>query len=310
MPDPSIAASVRSFYRDIWNAHDLSAIPELLTDDFRFRGSLGQESVGIEAFAKYVDSVHESLGEYRCEIEDLVSEGDRSFARMTFSGIHRGALLGHPPTGRRVAWAGAALFHARGERLESLWVLGDLDSLRQQLRAGPWEIRRATRDDAQVVADIHAESWQRAYRGLLSDEYLDGRVFEDRRSVWNAKLGAVDPCSTLVLLAARDGEPAGFVCAILDEDPAWGTLLDNLHVLSRWQGQGLGKKLMIEAARWASSSRPGTPLHLWVIENNQEARSFYEKLAGKPLDRKVWTAPDGTTLDLVRYAWKDPTCVE
>jgi steroid delta-isomerase-like uncharacterized protein len=137
MPDPPIAASVRRFYRDIWNANDRTAIPALLTADFRFRGSLGQESVGVEAFAKYVDSVHESLGEYHCEIEELVSEGDRSFARMTFSGILRGSFLGYPPTGKKISWAGAALFRARGERLESLWVLGDLDSLREQLRAGP-----------------------------------------------------------------------------------------------------------------------------------------------------------------------------
>jgi steroid delta-isomerase-like uncharacterized protein len=130
---------VRRFYHDVWNAHDRSAIAELLTEDFRFRGSLGRESVGLPAFAGYVDSVHESLGDYRCEIEDLVSEGERGFARMSFSGIHRGRLLGHPPTGRRVSWAGAALFHARGGKLESLWVLGDLDSLRQQLRADPWE---------------------------------------------------------------------------------------------------------------------------------------------------------------------------
>ncbi|MGH9392119.1 MAG: ester cyclase, partial [Vicinamibacteria bacterium] len=124
----------------------------------------------------YVDSVHESLGDYRCEIEDLVSEGDRGFARMMFSGVHRGLLLGHPPTGKRVSWAGAALFHARGGKLESLWVLGDLDSLREQLRADPWEIRRATPEDAVAVARLHTESWRSAYRGYLSDEYLDERV--------------------------------------------------------------------------------------------------------------------------------------
>ncbi|HEY7816812.1 MAG TPA: nuclear transport factor 2 family protein, partial [Vicinamibacteria bacterium] len=62
MPEPAIADLVRRFYRDVWDAHDRDAIPDLLTDDFRFRGSLGRESVGIEAFAEYVDSVHESLG--------------------------------------------------------------------------------------------------------------------------------------------------------------------------------------------------------------------------------------------------------
>jgi len=300
---------VQRFYHHVWNAHDLSAIAELLTEDFRFRGSLGRESAGIPAFAEYVDSVHQSLGDYRCEIEDLVSEGDRGFARMTFSGVHRGLLLGHRPTGKRVSWAGAALFHAKEGKLESLWVLGDLDSLRRQLRADPWGIRRATRGDVQAVARLHAESWRSAYRGSLSDDYLDERVFADRFSLWSKKLSSRDD-ALLVLLASRDAEPIGFVCVILDEDPTWGALLDNLHVLPGWKGKGLGRRLMAEAARWVAGRRPGSPLHLWVIEANEEARSFYGRLGGKPLDRKLWSAPDGKGAGLIRYVWNDATCVE
>ena len=310
MPESPIPDLILRFYHDVWNAHDRSAIAELLTEDFRFRGSLGRESVGREAFAEYVDSVHQSLGDYRCEIDDLVCEGERAFARMTFSGIHRGPLLGHPPTGKRVSWAGAAFFHTRGGKLERLWVLGDLDSLREQLRADPFEIRRATSDDLEAIARLHAESWRSAYRGFLSDEYLDEQVFADRCSIWSEKLSSHDSASTLVLLASRDSEPIGFVCAILDEDQTWGALLDNLHVLPASKGKGLGRRLMVEAARWVASRRPGSPLHLWVIEENEEARSFYERLAGRPLDRKLWSAPDGRGVGLLRYVWNDATCVE
>jgi len=310
MPYPPVPDLVRRFYGDVWNARDRSAGAELLTEDFRFRGSLGRESVGRAAFTDYVDSVHESLGDYRCEIDELVSEGESAFARMTFSGIHRGPLLGHPPTGKRVSWAGAALFHARGGRLESLWVLGDLDSLRRQLRADPWEIRSATPDDVRAIATLHAESWRSAYRGSLSDEYLDERVLADRLSLWSEKFSSHDSDSFLVLLASQDAEPIGFVCVILDEDEAWGALLDNLHVLPAWKGKGLGKRLMVDAAKWVASQRPGTPLHLWVIEENDEATSFYRRLGGRPLDRKLWSAPDGNAVGLVRYVWNDATCVE
>ena len=310
MPEPAIAELVRRFYRDVWDAHDPSAVAELLSPDFRFRGSLGKESVGLEAFAEYVDSVHESLGDYHCEIEEMVSEGDRCFARMTFSGVHRGVFLGYPPTGQEISWAGAALFEAREGKLSKLWVLGDLETLRTRLDEHRWFLRRATLDDVEPVAKLHAESWRSSYRGYLSDEYLDERAHADRSRVWQVKL-TEDPASTLVLLAFRDGEPAGFVCAVLDEDETWGALLDNLHVLPRFQGKGLGKRLMIEAARWVSSSRPRSALHLWVIAENEEARSFYESLSGQPLDTRLWDAPDGQrVVDLVRYVWNDATCVE
>jgi steroid delta-isomerase-like uncharacterized protein len=310
MPNPPVPDLVRRFYGDVWNAHDRDAVAELLTEDFRFRGSLGRESVGLAAFADYVDSVHESLGDYRCEIEELVSEGESAFARMSFSGVHRGLLLGQPPTGKRVSWAGAALFHASGGKLESLWVLGDLDSLRRQLRADPWDIRRATADDVRAIATLHAESWRSAYRGSLSDEYLDQRVLADRLSLWSEKLSSGDSDSFLVLLASHEAEPIGFVCVILDEEETWGALLDNLHVLPAWKGKGLGKRLMVDAAKWIASRRPGSPLHLWVIEANDEARSFYRRLGGRPRDRKLWRAPDGNAVGLVRYVWDDATRVE
>ena len=124
---------VRRFYEDIWNRVDLTAIPDVLTPDVTFRGSLGPELTGPEELADYVREVTTALGGYRCEIEAVVAEADRVAARMAFSGVHRGRLLGVPATGRRVSWAGAAFFAFADGRIADLWVLGDLDSLRRQL---------------------------------------------------------------------------------------------------------------------------------------------------------------------------------
>ncbi len=77
--------------------------------------------------------VHEALGEYRCIIEELVSELDKVFARMTFTGIHKGEFLGYSPTQQRVTGNGCALFTFRGDKVADLWVLGDLKSLEKQL---------------------------------------------------------------------------------------------------------------------------------------------------------------------------------
>jgi predicted ester cyclase len=128
-----IRAVVESFYADIWNRHDKSKIPTLLCADFVFRGSLGQARTGHNGFASYVDSVHAALADYRCDILDLVIEEPKAFARMRFSGIHRGELFGFQPTGKPVEWAGAALFTFSGDRVADLWVLGDVHGLLQLL---------------------------------------------------------------------------------------------------------------------------------------------------------------------------------
>ena len=126
--------AVEAFYDRVWNRGDKAAIPELIHDDFTFRGSLGPTMTGHAAFSTYVDGVTEALADYRCTILDVVSEGERAFARMRFEGIHRAPFLGFAPTGRRLAWAGAALFSLKSDKIVDLWVLGDLQGLREQLQ--------------------------------------------------------------------------------------------------------------------------------------------------------------------------------
>ena len=125
---------VNRFYNDIWNARNYRIAEEVLASDLSFRGSLGPESTGIEAFIAYAESVHKALSSYTCEIKDLV-ESDRNTcaARMMFTGKHTGEFLGHAPSFLQINWAGAAFFKIEQSRICEIWVLGDLYSLHQQL---------------------------------------------------------------------------------------------------------------------------------------------------------------------------------
>src|SRR5262245_65979709 len=106
MTTPNI---VEAFYERIWNAGDLAAVSELLNEDFSFRGSLGAELQGREAFKDYVRSVRGALANYRCEILACVSEGEQGFAKMRFSGLHVASLRGYLATGLQVQSLGASL---------------------------------------------------------------------------------------------------------------------------------------------------------------------------------------------------------
>ncbi len=128
---------VERFYDEIWNRGDEAAARAILDPGFRFRGSLGVTADDIDGFLAYVRTVRAALADYRCIIDDMIVEGtDRAAARMTFTGVHRGELMGVAATGRTVSWAGAAFFTFRAGRIAALWVLGDLDALRRQL-GGP-----------------------------------------------------------------------------------------------------------------------------------------------------------------------------
>src|SRR5437016_2146334 len=106
----SVPKLVEAFYQRIWNESDQDAIPELLPEDFCFRGSLGVELRGREAFRDYVRSIRGSLADYRCEVLACVAEADQAFAKLRFSGIHIAPLRGYAATGKPVYWISAALF--------------------------------------------------------------------------------------------------------------------------------------------------------------------------------------------------------
>lgn len=127
---------VRRFYHELWNQRALSIMPEIMAEDVTFRGSLGPVRIGHDGFADYLTMVHAGLEDYECVIEDLIEEGGRVVAKMTFQGRHAGDILGYPATGKRVSWAGCAFFTCVAGKISDLWVLGDLDGLKSQLATG------------------------------------------------------------------------------------------------------------------------------------------------------------------------------
>ena len=53
--------------------------------------------------------------------------------------------------------------------------------------------RDAAFSDADDIALLHTLSWQNAYRGLFSDEFLERDAIADRKAVWRQRLAEPVP---------------------------------------------------------------------------------------------------------------------
>lgn len=124
---------VRKFYEEVWNRDERALISELLHEDFTMRGSLGLVRAGHAGFATYMEFVRSALGNYRCEIVDMVAEGNKLYARIVYSGVHKGELFGYGPTHARIQWDGIAAFTFRDGKIADVWVLGDVHGVMMQL---------------------------------------------------------------------------------------------------------------------------------------------------------------------------------
>ena len=164
--------------------------------------------------------------------------------------------------------------------------------------------REAAPADAAAIARLHAESWRSAaHAAFLTPEYRDRGIYDERLAIWRERMSA--PAANQFVLLAEDGPRlAGFVCAYGDADPQWGTLLDNLHVHREQQGSGLGRELMARAARWCAATHPEGGMYLLVLETNEGARRFYERLgAADAGEGDAWYPPGGGFASSRRYAW-------
>jgi ribosomal protein S18 acetylase RimI-like enzyme len=176
--------------------------------------------------------------------------------------------------------------------------------------------RAAEQGDASAIAALHTDSWQRHYRGAFSDDFLDGEVTDFLLDRWTTHLAAPDPLARTILAelvrGGGDRTLVGMAHTVLDDDPAWGALLDNLHVVYGLKRRGVGTRLMSLTAQAVLADRPGSGLYLWVLEQNTSARAFYEARGGTCVESRDVQPPSGDPTRLngrpkgLRYAWPDP----
>lgn len=141
---------------------------------------------------------------------------------------------------------------------------------------------------------------------MLRDDFLDGEVIKNRLEVWNDRLGMART-DQFVLVAEDQKQILGFICVYGNEDMEYGSLIDNLHVAHAHKRQGVGTFLMRQAGSWLKSYYGRLGVYLWVMEANQPARRFYEKLGStnagiidKPNPAGGGSAPN------CRYIWSSP----
>jgi len=73
---------------------------------------------GRDGVREFFRIFRDALSDIEVTIDELIVEGDWAAVATTLSGIHRGELLGIPPTGRPVAVTGIDLVRVEGKIVE------------------------------------------------------------------------------------------------------------------------------------------------------------------------------------------------
>jgi ribosomal protein S18 acetylase RimI-like enzyme len=170
-------------------------------------------------------------------------------------------------------------------------------------------IRRATVDDVTPIARVHVESWKTTYRGIMPDELLANLTVEWREAMWQRVLS--NPPSTTKVFVAEDenGEIIGFVSGghPQAETEGFDCELYAIYLLEQAQGKGFGKALFNALVR--SLRNDGyTNMLLWVVDENETARQFYEGMGGELLPLEKVETFGGKEVHEVAYGWQGVEC--
>ena len=141
-------------------------------------------------------------------------------------------------------------------------------------------IRAASVDDAEAIARVHTHSWQLAYQGILSKDFLNGLQWETRVERWEKILSDPDPSSNSVFVSTTlDGLVTGFasIGEVRDEDlrPQKFFELYAIYVAPEYWDLGVGRVLWNAALAAVPSGTAG--VSLWVLTQNERGRRFYER---------------------------------
>ncbi len=138
-------------------------------------------------------------------------------------------------------------------------------------------VRPPSKEDAGWLAEIHLAAWRAAYRGVMTDEYLDGLSVEQAAATWRSSIES-PRAGIQHLVAAVDDHPVGF--AIIG--PAHGDYASDtgqLHAINvhpEWWSQGVGSALFGAAER-GLAGLGYSQAFLWVEKGNSRAQLFYQK---------------------------------
>lgn len=138
-------------------------------------------------------------------------------------------------------------------------------------------VRPPLEQDARRLAEIHIAAWRATYRGVMTDEYLDGMSIERATSGWGRNITSPTE-GTHHLTVVHDGDPVGFaIFGPATGDDAAGTgqiYAINLH--PDWWAQGIGS-ILFTAVEQRLVQLGYSQAFLWVEQNNKRAISFYNK---------------------------------
>ena len=165
-------------------------------------------------------------------------------------------------------------------------------------------VRRARISDAHDIARCQMLGWQRGYKGIVSDDFLNSINLRDSIERWTNNLSEMTD-DKYTLVAEMDGQGVGFLSVGPPRDGQEGfkSELWAIYIDPDYWGRGVGRALFDQMVL-DLKSRDIHNTYVWCLRDNDRGRKFYEALGGehiKGLAKKFVLQEQ--SMEEVAYGW-------
>ena len=127
--------------------------------------------------------------------------------------------------------------------------------------------------DAEQLALVHVQAWRETYGDAMPEEFLDGAT-QKQAQRWTRRLTEPEFEGRVRVARHRDRIVGFALCGPAVDEQGHPAVREEqlfaIYVLAEWHDLGVGQALL-DACLGDRSAQ------LWVAENNQRARLFYER---------------------------------
>ncbi|MDR3574106.1 MAG: ester cyclase [Anaerolineaceae bacterium] len=128
---------LRRFFTEVFEQGNLAVVDEIISTDWVNIDPSLPPLKGREGAKQLVSMFRTAFPDLKGGLEDMVAEGNRVAGRFSFTGTHKGDLMGIKPTSKHVTLTGTGIFQIENGKLLKNQVNFDSLGMLQQIGVVP-----------------------------------------------------------------------------------------------------------------------------------------------------------------------------
>lgn len=168
--------------------------------------------------------------------------------------------------------------HEDKELINALTLMNE--SLQEIVNENSYEIRLNRLEDQEQMANIKVNSWQKTYKNIIDEQYLNSLNIEEQTTKYIASFDDYKNC-VLVAINKENNQVIGYSCFDSNEKEEYNADCEivSLYIDPNFTNKGIGTSLFRETIKYLKGYNKRNML-IWCLKENKNALEFYKKLGG------------------------------